>query len=284
METFADDLNDTNWQNINYTFVTGSSESHFDESKDAIASVQKHFPSKRILYYDWGLLPTQVKMLHTFCNIEYRSINLSKFPVVQQMDNARPFMFYVGKILTVTHALQDYDGIIWMDTSVRFLHGNLTPIFLNARENGGIAFFRRTHHSMYSTTHPDTYKYLPSNLEKLKMTKQFDAAYFIYKSAAIYKNIVWWLHLCAMHKSCIAPVYELECNFPDHDFNNMYSGCHRYDQSVINILMANYFQFDTKKIGFCMRTQGCNFLVVNRTVTKMYEVRICRDNSKPNIA
>ena len=42
--------------NVNrFVFVTGVSENHFKESKDAIASVQAHFPGRKLYYYDIGL-------------------------------------------------------------------------------------------------------------------------------------------------------------------------------------------------------------------------------------
>ena len=44
----------------NLVFVTASSDEHFNESKDAVASVQFYFPHKHILYYDLGLEPKQV--------------------------------------------------------------------------------------------------------------------------------------------------------------------------------------------------------------------------------
>ena len=41
--------------------VTGVDSSHFRESRDSIASVQKNLPNHRILYYDLGLRDFEVK-------------------------------------------------------------------------------------------------------------------------------------------------------------------------------------------------------------------------------
>ena len=38
-----------------FVFVTGASKNHFNESKDAIGSVQAYFPGRKIYYYDLGL-------------------------------------------------------------------------------------------------------------------------------------------------------------------------------------------------------------------------------------
>ena len=51
-------------RNVNqFVFVTGVSQNHFDESKDAIASVQAHFPGRKIYYYDIGLNKKQKKQV-----------------------------------------------------------------------------------------------------------------------------------------------------------------------------------------------------------------------------
>ena len=50
---------------------------------------------------------------------------------------------------------------------------------------------------------------------------------------------------CALHKECIAPEgARRECNsalkFNVHK-DGTYVGCHRYDQSALNIILAKYF-------------------------------------------
>jgi hypothetical protein len=44
-----------------FVFVTGASSNHFQETKDAIAGVQTHMPGYKLLYYDLGLTPVQIK-------------------------------------------------------------------------------------------------------------------------------------------------------------------------------------------------------------------------------
>ena len=44
-----------------FVFVTASSSNHFEESQDAVASVQHHFPKYKIIYYDLGLTRGQIK-------------------------------------------------------------------------------------------------------------------------------------------------------------------------------------------------------------------------------
>jgi len=50
----------------------------------------------------------------------------------------------------------------------------------------------------------------------------------------------WWF-LCAIEEDCIAPTKDILCKFRGL---RKYAHCHRYDQSAINILLANYFNDD----------------------------------------
>ena len=54
-----------------FVFVTGVSESHFNESKDAIASVQAHFPGRKLYYYDIGLNEEQKKQVYRFSKTKH---------------------------------------------------------------------------------------------------------------------------------------------------------------------------------------------------------------------
>lgn len=48
---------------VNVTFVTACSSNHFDESLAAVARIQSLLPGTTIVYYDIGLLPSQVALV-----------------------------------------------------------------------------------------------------------------------------------------------------------------------------------------------------------------------------
>lgn len=52
-----------------FVFVSAASSNHFNEIKDAIASVQKQFPEKLIYIHDLGLKDEQVKEVVYFTSI-----------------------------------------------------------------------------------------------------------------------------------------------------------------------------------------------------------------------
>ena len=105
-----------------------------------------------------------------------------------------------------------------------------------------------TGHSIYSATHPQMYQYIPTNINKMQQVDQHEAGcVFIYRSKEIYENILRWWVLCALDKNCIAPTDKLNCGDIYKGGKEMYANCHRFDQSALNILMANFFDFSDRK-------------------------------------
>ena len=49
--------------------------------------------------------------------------------------------------------------------------------------------------------------------------------------------------LCALEHQCISPIGRTYCNFSQGRWKS-YVNCHRYDQSVINILLSNAFDYN----------------------------------------
>ena len=56
----------------------------------------------------------------------------------------------------------------------------------------------------------------------------------------VYERVIRWWFLCALERDCIAPTTDFHCRFDDGG-RQQYGHCHRFDQSALNILLANYF-------------------------------------------
>ena len=140
-------------------------------------------------------------------------------------------------------ALLEYPGVFWIDSSVR-LHASSDVIYDDVvRTNGGL-FFSSTGHSSFAVTHQMMYEFLPSNQGALKRTEQRESVMLLFRTKFMYENILFWIVLCALEEECIAPIYTRACNFASGEAKfATFANCHRFDQSAMNILMANSHNF-----------------------------------------
>ena len=136
-------------------------------------------------------------------------------------------------------ALKDFSGVFWVDSSSYFLTSNLTYI-LNQIKKTGAALLTKTHHSNFAVTNKKTFEYIPSDeILALQIQKQSGITLF-YRTYQVIKNIIRWHVYCALDKQCMAPIDIKVCSWGPNPVA-YYTGCHRYDQSVINILCHNFF-------------------------------------------
>jgi len=97
----------------------------------------------------------------------------------------------------------------------------------------------------------------------------------------LYENVFKWWFLCALERGCIAPPdADLGCSFHG---SRQYGHCHRYDQSALNILLANWFHDDHVAYMFYSALRGGPVLTVRRYVGGQEQPVVC-DNSTINDA
>ncbi|CAB04238.1 Nucleotide-diphospho-sugar transferase domain-containing protein [Caenorhabditis elegans] len=121
---------------------------------------------------------------------------------------------------------------------------------LNECRKGQYLLHGYSGHGILSATNPAVYKYFPTNPAELKKpkAKMYDAG-FVYAVATrqTMLDIVKWYFLCALQEDCMAPKDAvLRCTFENGDRFSSYAGCHRYDQSIINLVLANQFWYDRR--------------------------------------
>ncbi|CDW58418.1 Protein CBG04378 [Trichuris trichiura] len=65
---------------------------------------------------------------------------------------------------------------------------------------------------------------------------------------------------CALEENCMStPEATLMCKFTDDPFND-YADCHRYDQSITNLLLANLLGYNSKRWS----SEVTNFFEIRR--------------------
>uniref|UniRef100_A0A915BXH3 Hint domain-containing protein n=1 Tax=Parascaris univalens TaxID=6257 RepID=A0A915BXH3_PARUN len=105
-----------------------------------------------------------------------------------------------------------------------------------------------TGHGIFAVTHSNTYIYIPTNFNEIKKpkAKMYEAGIaFAVRTAETMENIVKWYVLCALEEGCMGGNYSHSCHFSESgDRFGKYADCHRFDQSVVNLLLANTYYYD----------------------------------------
>jgi len=237
--------------------VTAASNNHYGEFKGNIGHFSKHFPGTKLIFYDIGLGDSQASDTKALPFVSYRKFNFDAYP-----PHIRNFHNYAWKLLIIQEVLAEFDGAMWLDASVKFV-GN--PSFIlerMARFKTGILFYvGTTGHSMLAATNPGMLKYFPLNETGAFSDMLQASAMIILNTADVQKHIMKWACVCAFKRECISP--------PD---SNLYCGgtvwqrykyarCHRFDQSLINILATNLYNNQQQRYSLNVRN---GFAVMNR--------------------
>ncbi|CAJ0584020.1 unnamed protein product, partial [Mesorhabditis spiculigera] len=111
-------------------------------------------------------------------------------------------------------------------------------------------FHGYTGHGIYPATSQHVYQYFPTNFKEITKpkAKMYEAGFiFAVKTSDTVEGILKWYVLCALEDSCMAPRgvpgISLGCQFGKDRFSS-FAKCHRYDQSIVNLLAANANHYD----------------------------------------
>ena len=174
--------------------------------------------------------------------------------------------------LSSQEELTTHTGLIWFDSSVRLHTNNLTFTKETIVNTNGIALLTTTGHSTYAVTHPDMYLYLPIHQKPARKEQRAMTAIALYRTKTVIEDIMFWLLLCSLDQNCIAPTWRIFCTFEDRFLE--YAGCHRFDQSAMNIILLNLYKHDNY-IFYPEKQTGVS---VQRMETKYFKLKICPSN------
>lgn len=147
--------------------------------------------------------------------------------------------------------LRDFPGVFLINHPFIAHVDGLQTVLRQVVDNGGLYTFKATGHSIYSATHPSMYSYLPTNTGRLMAVRMWAfTTTIIFNTEKVYKEVLYWWYLCALDQYCISPPNvtvpcPLISNRPNTThFATYFKQCHRHDQSALNVILANYFNFD----------------------------------------
>ena len=123
---------------------------------------------------------------------------------------------------------------------MRFLTKDLDQIFDNSRTLGVQATVGFG--PIAARTSNKTFNFLKESPCAFRNTNEFEATFIIiYANDFIMQHfMIPWIS-CALTEQCMAPINLIGC----HN-DQVYFDCHRFDQSVLSILMARLFHSDLK--------------------------------------
>ena len=151
---------------------------------------------------------------------------------------------------------------MWFDSSIKF-QKNKTSVIMEqlVRSNSGFLFYvRTTAHSIISATHPGMMEYFLLKKEAAVKNMLLGNAVIFINKDEVQKHTMKWLMICVLRKNCIAPPgSKLYCSF--NFLLEKFGGCHRYDQSLLSILVSNTCNHDETRYHF---ERSNTFAVRNR--------------------
>ncbi|ELT89266.1 hypothetical protein CAPTEDRAFT_212810 [Capitella teleta] len=248
-------------------FVTYSSANHFNECRDAVATTQTLFPRHPIYFYDLGLSDYQIEELNSWCDVHYVFFNFSNYP-----EHVKKLNTYAFKPMLIQDMLNKHSTFFWMDASFRFLRSDISAVYEQALSNGGIVLFNMGF-KITAMTHPHMFKYIPGNLTLLGATPAIGGDAFVRNTPEVYEKVLHWWFLCALVKDCIAPAgAEKICPETNPSSKSEYRGCHRFDQSALNILLANYHGYNLSK--YLARPED-KYVIFVRRISKWHVLKTC---------
>ena len=164
-----------------------------------------------------------------------------------------------------------------MDASFRLTAQDLLPVYRLAQHNGGIVLFKNSANFITASTNPKLYTFIPTYMPDLVKVKMAGAnAIFIRNTQEIYSSVLYWWFLCALDKDCIAPPgAKAGCRNAYPNKPSKYLGCHRYDQSTLNVLLANHHHYNRTSYATTDPSDKNPFVKIVRAPTHQHELKKC---------
>ena len=187
----------------------------------------------KIIFYDLGLSANSRKLLQKHCKCEYRAFPFHEYP-----SHVSTLNTFTWKPIIVQLVLKQYPSVIWADSSVRFINPTLETMFANPNDvgiktiHGGGAIAKRTQ--------LETFEYLDENPCLFDVPEREVTVMFFKRSRFILTYIMRPWVSCALSTGCMShPCSTLimlcTAKYP------VYGCCHRFDQSIMGILLTRLF-------------------------------------------
>uniref|UniRef100_A0AC35ETJ0 Uncharacterized protein n=1 Tax=Panagrolaimus sp. PS1159 TaxID=55785 RepID=A0AC35ETJ0_9BILA len=222
--------------------VTFTSKNHMPEALLNCASIQEH-PQLKILpltvFFSSDVTDNQTMAFDDACP----QANVIRFPFEKFPENVQIMEHYRFKALYQVLALKNHKVLLSLDSSVLInKNSNFTGfVESNIKTNPtDVTLLTSANHNMYTTVHPKMYNCFP-NIKPQKMINvpQYQSGLILWVGSEMGWKAMKRFVECSLQPVCIAPKGSTKlCNY-NHIYKRPknFSGCHRYDQSAINLIL-----------------------------------------------
>lgn len=161
-----------------------------------------------------------------------------------------------------------------MDASFRLQTNQLESVYRRAQRNGGIVFFTQGM-KVTAGSNPVLFRYIVSDELELGQVPMPGGDGFIRNTRAVYEGVMYWWFLCALEPDCIEPLGStVVCRNISYS-SPAYIGCHRYDQSVLDTLVSNFYKFNKTEFVDPNLFKGKSSVRFVRKKTSNYPIQVC---------
>lgn len=250
-------------------FVTAARQTTYGAALHLIYSIQLMMPGETIHVYDLDLTNEQKKHLMSICNVKVQLFMKKLFPpYVSNLDNLH------WKPLVIQTALAEFGHITWINPNWKLATQEFSSVIHDSHDTGILLITQSASYSTYAVTHRSMLSFIPTtNMEKLKQDNHLEIkAMIIHNTPDVHEKFMKLFTACAMEESCLAPRgARWQCSF---DFTGRKpANCHRYDESAINILLKNMFDFDYSRFS---RPSASMFRMYDKSALTP-KLKYCRD-------
>lgn len=233
--------------------ASATSSNHYNEIQGLIRDYHQNllplYPNMKLILYDLGLNKNQLEQMKKYCKCEVRQFPFHSFP-----NHIRSLSGFGWKPLIIQLLLIEFDFLMWADASVRF-NGNPLNKLIDGAKEVGVQIIPGWG-SIAVRTNPRTFAAFGEQMCMFDYP-ELEATWMAFKRSEFTLTAVMkpWVS-CALQYGCM-----------DFDKSKSYlrcprgkkqrlGSCHRFDQSVIGIILTRLFNHKSHLCQFIVNGIG----------------------------
>ncbi|XP_046577938.1 uncharacterized protein LOC124285707 [Haliotis rubra] len=227
------------------TIITAVSSAQFYQVQGLIKhlkAIEGYYPDLNLVIYDVGLYKREFELLEKYCNCVVRRFITSAYPnhVADYSNNA-------WKPIILQTTLDEFGSIMYMEPTARFKGPDSLKVIRNRGWRDFMVWDLQIHVDVVAYTDPEMFRYLGEDRCAFKETGMIDTDIMVlFRSKRTWELMMKpWLK-CAFSADCIAPSGSRH-DVCFHIRKPKTTGCHRYEQSALSIVLNRALQVSIKR-------------------------------------